>query len=74
MADFCKQCSIATFGEDFGDLKGLGNGEVLPIDHGWLCLCEGCGTIIVDDEGNCISKDCLENGHLIVSGSTNDKT
>ena len=30
MADFCKQCSIENFGEDSGDLMGLGDGK--PLD------------------------------------------
>lgn len=60
MADFCKQCSIDMFGEDFGDLKGLGNGEKLKPDYGWQALCEGCGMTIVDNDGKCISKHCLK--------------
>lgn len=63
MADFCKQCSIDMFGKDFGDLKGLGDGKVLLEGRGWLTMCEGCGPILVDSEGSCISKDCLEKGH-----------
>ena len=63
MADFCKQCSLSEFGEDFGDLKGLGMGRPLPLDHGWLALCEGCGPITVNENGECMSLDCLEKGH-----------
>ena len=51
MADFCKECSIEVFGEDFGDLKGL-------CDEGYmsLAICEGgCGDevhmIFVDHNG-----------------------
>lgn len=59
MADFCKQCSIENFGEDFGDLAGLGNGSPLKPGEGWAVLCEGCGPTCVDDEGECIAKNCL---------------
>lgn len=56
MADFCKQCSIDNFGEDFGDLK-LG-----PLEPGkyWVVLCEDCGPIQVNQEGECVSPDCLK--------------
>ena len=58
MADFCKQCSLDNFGEDFEDLKGLGEGQNLKPGHGWLVLCEGCGPAIVDAEGRCIAAHC----------------
>lgn len=51
MADFCKACSIDLFGEDCGDLAGLGDGTPLPEGHGWTALCETCGPILVDDKG-----------------------
>lgn len=59
MADFCKQCSIEMFGQDYGDLKGLGDGKELEKDFGWTAICEGCGYTIVNDEGKCIAVDCL---------------
>ncbi len=52
MADFCSQCSITIMGEDFGDFRGL---EGIA-----LVICEGCGPIQVNLEGQCISADCLE--------------
>lgn len=60
MADFCRQCSIELFGEDFRELAGLGNGVPLKEGHGWTVLCEGCGLTLVDDEGRCISKHCIK--------------
>ena len=58
MADFCKECSIEQFGEDFGDLKGLGNGRTLPEGCGWPALCEGCGEVIlVDSDGLRLAAD-----------------
>lgn len=55
MADFCKQCSEDNFNEDFGDLRGLVEGEDLCVT-----LCEGCGICIVDKDGKCVSKDCMK--------------
>lgn len=63
MADFCKQCSLAHFGEDFGELDNLLSKE--EAEQG-LCvnaLCEGCGATQVDIDGNCLEFDCLEAGH-----------
>ena len=51
MADFCMDCSLEIFGEDLGDLAGLGNGKVLQPGYGWVALCEGCGPILVDSSG-----------------------
>lgn len=66
MADFCKQCSIANFGADYGDLAlspdDPKRGTLEP-GCGWLNLCEGCGVTVTDDDGACIadaSYDCLE--------------
>ena len=63
MADFCRQCSIETFGEDFGDLKGLSTPEHTAQGLYAVVLCEDCGPIQVDHEGNCISPDCWKKGH-----------
>ncbi len=57
MADFCKQCSIANFGEDFEDLKIT---EPLPEGKYYAALCEGCGYIQVDNDGLCVTENCLE--------------
>ena len=50
MADFCKACSLAILGEDFGDLAGITKQE--DWDNGKACnvICEGCGVIQVDPE------------------------
>lgn len=60
MADFCKQCSIVVFGEDFGDLAGITKPEDQAQDRYALVLCESCGATQVDVEGSCVSPDCLE--------------
>ena len=58
MADFCKQCSIFNFCEDFGDLAGLITAEEVATGMRSVVLCEGCGTTLVDHEGRCINKMC----------------
>lgn len=55
MADFCKQCSIENFGEDFGDLANL-----CGIGKFGFELCEGCGCTIINRDGECVSAQCLK--------------
>lgn len=52
MADFCKQCSIDIFMEDFGDMKGIA-----PEGSHVRVLCEGCGFTWVNCDGACVG-DC----------------
>jgi len=59
MADFCKACSIAVFGEDSGDLRGLSTPEGVAKGLYALAIFEGCGYIQVDVDGNCVSLNCL---------------
>ena len=59
MADFCKQCSIEIFGEDYNDLAGLcEKGSIISE------LCEGCGPCYVDYTGTCVSCTCLKKHKL----------
>lgn len=60
MADFCKQCSIENFNEDFEDLADLGEGMPLKENCGYLTVCEGCGPAIVDKSGTCIAVHCYK--------------
>jgi len=67
MADFCKQCSMEIFGEDFGDMANLGklesgDLEKLKRGEGWSVLCEDCGSIVVNEEGECIAEWCKKHG------------
>ena len=67
MADFCKQCSIDMFGEDFGDLAGITTEEDTQNDRAVLVMCEGCGPTYVDHTGKCVSGTCLRKdvpGHV----------
>jgi len=59
MADFCKQCSIDTFGEDFGDMEGLSKPIHTLYKRYSLVLCEQCGLTLVDHTGRCVVNDCL---------------
>lgn len=64
MADFCKQCSIEIFCEDYRELAGISDrmGQVLEEGCGWGVLCEGCGHTIVDNDGKCINQVCKKHG------------
>lgn len=67
MADFCKACSDKLFGPDMPpDLGGITKQAEWEQGKAVAVLCEGCGPIQVDPEGNCVSQDCLcegEPGH-----------
>ena len=62
MADFCKQCSIDIFGEDFRELAGITTQEGWNDGKAAVVLCEGCGPIQVDPDGNCVSENCYCQG------------
>ena len=63
MADFCRDCSIELFGEDFKDLANLLPAEKYTADTGASALCEGCGGFIsVDIDGVCRATSCLKHG------------
>lgn len=69
MADFCKQCSIELFGEDFGDHKGhCKEGMMVAV------ICEGCGFVHVDHEGKCLTTDCLRKHGAENAGGKNEKS
>ncbi len=55
MADFCKQCSIAIFGDDLRDMSDIATGDSIA-----SVLCEGCGATYVDATGACVNLSCLE--------------
>jgi hypothetical protein len=54
MADFCKQCSIELFGEDFKDLAGLVTEKEAELNIVAAGLCEGCGPTFVNRNGECV--------------------
>ncbi len=60
MSDYCKQCSEYLFSEDFGDFKGLAGEDLLEDGWGYTVLCEGCGLILVDDDGRRLDPDNWE--------------
>lgn len=51
MADFCKQCSIDIFGEDFRELANITTPEETAKELYAHVLCEECGPILVDHNG-----------------------
>lgn len=58
MADFCKQCSIDNFGKDYRELAEITTQEDWNDGKASVVLCEGCGPIQVDPDGNCVSENC----------------
>jgi hypothetical protein len=66
MADFCKQCSIDLLQQDYRELAGITTPEDWQKGKAVPVICEGCGAIQVDPEGNCVSPNCLlagQEGH-----------
>lgn len=57
MADFCKQCSLDIWGEDFGDMANISKPEDTVKGLYASVICEDCGIIQVDHEGNCITHE-----------------
>lgn len=55
MADFCRTCLLAHFGDDTKDLANLMPPEKYTEEVGALALCECCGPIVVDIEGQRMS-------------------
>lgn len=60
MADFCRQCSLDGFGEDWGDLANISTPEDTAKKLYARVICEGCGVTSVDHEGVCVSPVCRE--------------
>lgn len=52
MSEFCNQCM-----PEVQDMKGLTSPEDWAQGLAAIVLCEGCGAIQVDPEGNCLG-DC----------------
>lgn len=65
MADFCKQCSIEIFGADYRELADLIGAEAAAQGYATTVICEGCGHIQVNNDGECISEDCDKPGHAV---------
>jgi hypothetical protein len=63
MADFCRQCSLENFGEDYGDLANLIPDLDFALGYCAVALCEGCGPTVVNKMGMCLSGHCLRRHH-----------
>lgn len=66
MAEFCKGCAIDLgftprqgIRFDFIDLWTEEEWDRMLDGYGLLVLCEGCGPVVVDRTGKCISDDCV---------------
>lgn len=64
MSEFCKACSEEMFGPGSNDFKNMTTKSDWQSGRAAMVLCEGCGPIQVDPEGNCVSKDCIEAGKV----------
>jgi hypothetical protein len=62
MADFCLACHTQLFGKGECGLAALVTEEEWSRGYAGAAFCEGCGSILVDPEGNCISEYCLRAG------------
>lgn len=70
MAEFCSACNYEMFDME-SDFKGLTTEEEWVEDKAALVICEGCGPIQVNPNGDCVSKDCLhtgQDGHGVEKG------
>lgn len=61
MSDFCKQCSIEIFGDDFRDMANITTKDDIKKGLYANVLCEHCGPIQIDLDGQCITVGCYEN-------------
>ena len=62
MADYCRACSVELFGKYYGDMNEITSKEDWDRGEAGVVICEGCGVIQVDPEGNCVTIDCLRQG------------
>lgn len=60
MADFCKQCSIQMFNHDYKELAGLLSDQDDPYVD--MALCETCGYVAVNENGECVDPACAYHG------------
>ena len=59
MAEFCNACAKAIFGDDTpGDFARSTDEASWAEGRATVEICEGCGPIQVDPDGNCVSIDC----------------
>lgn len=54
MANFCSQCSVLVFGEDYEDMKNLCTLDQNKNNLYSCVLCEHCGSTLVNHLGECI--------------------
>ena len=59
MADFCEQCA-KDLDFPYGDFRNMTSEKEWEEGKAACVLCEGCGSIQVDCNGNCVTKNCLK--------------
>jgi len=59
MAEFCELCA-KDLNFPYGDFKGLTAKKAWSEGRAAVVICEGCGPIQVDPEGNCVTIDCFK--------------
>lgn len=59
MAEFCEQCA-KDLDFPYGDFRDMTTKEEWGKGNAAVVLCEGCGPIQVDCEGNCVTKNCFK--------------
>lgn len=60
VSEFCKQCSLKIFKEDYRELANIIHQADVDVGLYAIVLCEECGPTLVDVDGTCISYNCLE--------------
>lgn len=51
MFGYCKSCSLAIHGHDHEDFSGMLGQELAAEGYGLLAVCEECGPLLVDGDG-----------------------
>ena len=60
MPNLCNACAAEVHCN--GDFKGIAEDEVWELGKAAMVMCDGCGIIQVDPEGNCVDSDCKKKG------------
>lgn len=56
MANFCRQCSLDMFDKDYKELANITTKEFWKQRKACVAICEHCGPIQIDPDGNCVSE------------------
>ncbi len=73
MADFCNQCKVELGLNQEHDSSDYPDYGPLAASQGWAVICEGCGYILIDREGNCVVQE-HDPGIEVKHGKSGPKT